>query len=434
VQDGAGRVDPGEQQEDTRMTAATAVEPEHPSAPAPTQVAILGAGPVGLDAALACVDRGWPCTIYESAATVGANVRAWGHVRLFTPWEMNVSPRMVAHLQAAGAAVPGPAGHFPSGAELADELLAPLAALPELAGVVSVDTRVVAVARQGFLKHEAIGSHRRLGQPFRLLLAGPDGQERVAHADLVLDCTGTYGQANTLGDGGIPAPGEQRVADRIVRSIPDVSAAGWAGSTILLVGAGKSAQTTARDLAALVGEHPGTRVVWAVRAPEPDWGAVPADPLPQRQQLVDVAEDLHAGSLAGIAVRTAVVVESLASAGDRVAVTLRRDDGRTEEIVVDRIVGLTGFLGDTSLYRQLQVHECYASAAPMGLSAALLAAAGDGPADCLAQESVGVDVLRSPEPNFFVLGMKSYGRNSSFLLRIGYEQVDEVAKAYAPAR
>ncbi|MGQ0575034.1 MAG: hypothetical protein ACT4RN_12640, partial [Pseudonocardia sp.] len=131
-------------------------------------------------------------------------------------------------------------------------------------------------------------------------------------------------------------------------------------------------------------------------------------------------------------VRTSVVVESLAPSGPAVSVTLRGEDGGTEEIVVDRIVGLTGFLGDTSLYRQLQVHECYASAAPMNLSAALLAAAGDGPADCLAQESVGVDVLRSPEPNFFVLGMKSYGRNSSFLLRIGYEQVDEVAKAYAP--
>jgi hypothetical protein len=29
--------------------------------------------------------------------------------------------------------------------------------------------------------------------------------------------------------------------------------------------------------------------------------------------------------------------------------------------------------------------------------------------------------------------MKSYGRNSTFLLRVGYEQVDEVAKAYSRA-
>jgi hypothetical protein len=67
----------------------------------------------------------------------------------------------------------------------------------------------------------------------------------------------------------------------------------------------------------------------------------------------------------------------------------------------------------------------------MNLSAALLGAAGDGTADCLAQASHGVAALRVPEPNFFVLGMKSYGRNSTFLLRVGYEQVDEVVNAYS---
>lgn len=81
----------------------------------------------------------------------------------------------------------------------------------------------------------------------------------------------------------------------------------------------------------------------------------------------------------------------------------------TDEIVVDRVLALTGYVGDASIYRQLQVHECYATAAPMQLSAALL---GHAAGDCLAQQRYGIDVLRSPEPNFFILGMKSYGRNS----------------------
>ena len=29
-------------------------------------------------------------------------------------------------------------------------------------------------------------------------------------------------------------------------------------------------------------------------------------------------------------------------------------------------------------------------------------------------------------PNFFILGAKSYGRNSQFLMRIGWAQVDDV--------
>ncbi|MGH3933704.1 MAG: FAD-dependent oxidoreductase [Pseudonocardiaceae bacterium] len=407
--------------------------------PGPGQVAILGAGPIGLDAALACLDNGWPCTVYESAASVAANVDAWSHIRLFTPWSMNVSTRMDARLRAAGLAPPGPAEHCPTGAEFAEQLLRPLAELPQLAAVIRNHTRVLAVARQGLLKHEQIGSTQRGAQPFRLLLESPDGVEHVEHADLLLDCTGSYDRANCLGDGGIPAPGEQQLANRIMRRIPDLHGAPdeWADRRVLLVGAGKSAQTTAGDLAQLVVARPGTQVLWAVRAADPDWGEVPGDPLEQRQKLVEVAQRLRSGAVPGVDVRTGVVVEALRAADDDadhgVVVTLRSNSGDVEEIVVDRIIGLTGFVGDTSLYRQLQVHECYATAAPMNLSAALLGAAGSttGPADCLAQASHGVDALRVPEPNFFVLGMKSYGRNSTFLLRVGYEQVDEVVNAYA---
>ncbi len=421
------------------MTAVADVTTEGTDRPVsgPGHVAILGAGPIGLDAALACLDKGWPCTVYESAASVAANVTAWSHIRLFTPWSMNVSARMCAHLQASGVQPPGPAEHYPTGAEFAEQLLRPLAELPELAATIRNRTRVVAVARQGLLKHEEIGSTQRGSQPFRLLLAGPrDGVgdvEYVEHADLLLDCTGSYGQANCLGDGGIPAPGELQVEDRITRRIPDLDSEAdeWAGRRVLLVGAGKSAQTVARDLAELVVARPGTQVLWAVRAADPDWGEVPGDPLEQRQELVEMAQRLRSGAVPGVEVRPGVVVEALRTDADGVAVTLRSNTGDVEEIAVDRIIGLTGFVGDTSLYRQLQVHECYATAAPMNLSAALLGAAGDGPANCLAQSSHGVDTLRVPEPNFFVLGMKSYGRNSTFLLRVGYEQVDEVANAYS---
>ena len=47
-------------------------------------------------------------------------------------------------------------------------------------------------------------------------------------------------------------------------------------------------------------------------------------------------------------------------------------------------------------------------------------------ADCLAQESHGVDALKNPEPDFYILGSKSYGRNTTFLMRVGWEQVNEV--------
>ena len=57
-----------------------------------------------------------------------------------------------------------------------------------------------------------------------------------------------------------------------------------------------------------------------------------------------------------------------------------------------------------------------------------LAASLVGGGDCLAQQAGGDDTLLSPEPGVFILGMKSYGRSSSFLLRLGHQQVEAVIR------
>ena len=97
--------------------------------------------------------------------------------------------------------------------------------------------------------------------------------------------------------------------------------------------------------------------------------------------------------------------------------------GKPQTWEVDRIIASVGYEPENRLYRELQVHECYASLGPMNLAAALLKHAGG---DCLAVPAQGAAALRNPEPNFFILGAKSYGRGSNFLLRAGFEQVREV--------
>jgi len=385
-----------------------------------TAVAILGAGPIGLEAALAAAARGDDFTVFEAAGDVGGNVRRWGHVRTFTPWSMNVSPRMRAALPSAPD---GPT--IPTGAQLAADLLEPIAALPALRDRIRLGTRVLAVGREGLLKHEAIGAAQRAARPFRLLVARPDGDEAIVHADVVIDATGTYANPNRLGDGGIDAVNERAFDDRIERFLPDLDAGGaaWAGRTILLTGAGHSAQTAAAKLAALARQAPGTRIVWAVRNPRPDWGAVDADPLPERAALAANAADLAAGGSPAVSVRPGCVTEALHARGGRIAVSLR--NGGTEEVEVDRILALHGGVGDHGLYRQLQVHECYATTGPMNLAAALLGEAGVG-GDCLQVAAHGAETLRTPEPGFFILGAKSYGRMSRFLLQAGWRQVDDV--------
>ena len=390
--------------------------------PQPPRLAILGAGPIGLETALGAAQRGWPFTVYEATPAVAGHVRRWGHVRLFTPWSMNVSDRMASAMRRSGVEVPE-GDELPTGAQLVERLYDPVAQLPELEGRIRVGTRVEAVGRERLLKHEEIGTGARDEHPFRLLLTDPDGEEVVESADVVVDCTGTYGNPNALGDGGIPAPGERAFADRIVQLLPDFPAEreAWAGRTILLTGAGHSAQTAASQLAEFARDADGTRVIWAVRANEPTWGGVEEDPLPERARLNSAAEELARGASPAVQLRRGMVTHALHGEGEQVAVTLR--NGAAEDVVVDRVLGLNGGVGDHAIYRQLQVHECYATSGPMKLAAALLGASGG---DCLAQESHGADTLVNPEPGFFLLGAKSYGRNSQFLLRIGWDQVDDV--------
>ncbi len=393
--------------------------------PKHVDIAILGAGPIGLEAALAAAEAGVSIAVYEVGRDVADHVRSWGHVRLFTAWDLNVSPRMGRFLERSGHDLP-PADEYPTGHELVSEVLEPLSRLPEISPHMRLGTRVLSVAREGLLKHEEIASERRGSLPFRLLVQPGDGPERIEHADIVIDCTGTYGVPNALGDGGIAAPGERAAEDRITRTIPNVAGEpeSWVGRTTLLVGAGHSAQTVVHALAELASTDDATRVIWALRRDEPHWDIQDDDPLPERSRLARSARDLAAGSSSAIEALHGVVVDALQPRSDRIEVRLRRSGGSIETREVDRIVAMTGYVADDRLYRQLQVHECYASSAPMKLSAVLLAASGGS--DCLAQTGLGAETLVNPEPGFFILGSKSYGRNNTFLMRVGWEQVEEL--------
>ena len=403
----------------------------------PHHIAILGAGPIGLEAALAAADGGFSFTVYEAASEVAGHVTSWGHVSLFTPWDLNVSPRMRSALAAAGRKLPG-GDACPTGRELVEQVLRPVAELPQIKGYLRLGTKVRRIGRQGLLKHEEIGSAERGRRPFRLLVtdAGTEGSpgegptEHVEEADVVLDCTGLT-EPNPLGDGGIPALGEEALVARgagraICYRVPDLAgeAADWAGQRVLLIGAGHSAQTA---LCGLLGQGTETRVIWALRSPRPKLDVLPDDPLPERAGLTAAAARLAADPPPGLDVRTGVVVDALERRGGAIEVKLRRTDGTVESVTVDRILALTGKVGNHQLYRQLQVHECYATSGPMKLAAALLGADSSASGgDCLQQTSQGADTLRNPEPGFFILGSKSYGRRNDFLMRVGWEQVGEV--------
>jgi hypothetical protein len=148
------------------------------------------------------------------------------------------------------------------------------------------------------------------------------------------------------------------------------------------------------------------------------------DPLKERDRLAVRANTLATRGEGNVEFHNQSVVEQLDHlGGDKGFRVTARCAGKPRTWEVDRVIANVGYSPDTSLYRELQVHECYASLGPMNLAAALLK---HHSADCLSIPSQGGNTLRNPEPNFYILGAKSYGRNSKFLLRTGLEQIREV--------
>lgn len=388
------------------------------------RVAVLGAGPIGIETALYAAQLGHDVTVYE-AGEVGAAVRSWGHVTMFSPWSLNTSALGRARLRLIGREPPEHG--TPTGAEYAARYLEPLARDPLLEGRLRLHTRVVAVGRQGLRKGDLIGRRERSLHPFRLLIEDREG-ERIAHADVLFDCTGTYESPNSLGSGGMLAPGERWLGSRLVRHLPDLlgrDRARFAGRRVLLVGGGLSAATAAAALSRLCDEAPGTQAVWVVRRPaSPPYPPFVADPLPERARLMLAANAVaERGRRPGASLRflDGTSVEALHAEGHQLRVRLGSSQGAAvADELFDEVLGLCGYGPDRDLYRELQVHECYASLGPMKLAAALLGAAGG---DCMAQPVPGPETLRSPEPDLFILGSKSYGRGSAFLLQLGHQQI-----------
>ena len=194
-----------------------------------------------------------------------------------------------------------------------------------------------------------------------------------------------------------------------------------------MVGSGFSAATTVVDLADLAREVTGTSAVWLTRSNrERPIEELVDDPLTERADLTRRANALAAEQGGVVEWRPASVVQSLEKNADGFSVTVEaktNGDTRRDRLNVDEIVAQVGYRPDRSLYEELQVHECYATQGPIKLAAALL---GESSKDCLAQTCPGPETLTNPEPGFFILGAKSYGRSSQFLLRVGIEQIEAV--------
>ena len=384
-------------------------------------VVIIGAGPVGLAAAAHAVSRGLTPLVLEGGSRIGAGVRRWGHVRMFSPWKFSVDAAAEPLLTAQGW-TPPPADDYPTGDELVTRYLEPLAATPELAPHVRVDARVIGVAKAS---HDRLKDPGRQEAPFRVRVQTSTGEEDIL-ARAVIDASGTTDTPGMLGGSGLPAIGERSAASAIRYGIPDVlgrERGRYADRRVLVAGSGHSALNALLDLATLAAHAPATRIVWVVRraALGQLLGGTRRDQLEERGRLgARVRSLLDEGRLELV---TGFAIDRIA----RTPAGLVVSAGERSLEPVDEVIAATGFRPDWSILSEVRLELDPAVDCPRALAPLI----DPNVHSCGTVPPHGAEELKQPDTNLFVIGMKSYGRAPTFLMLTGYEQARSVVSAIA---
>jgi thioredoxin reductase len=351
------------------------------------RIAILGGGPAGLEAALVARSQGLPFTLFEQG-NPGEFVNRWGFVKMFTPLGKQT-------LRSDNPKVELPADtDLLTGREYRDRYLLPLAA--SLKDCLRTQCAVVSIGRTGWRKSDP-GDGKKL-PPFRILVR-ENNAEKFETADAILDCSGTYGRPNWVGDGGIPAMGETAARPQMAYWLEDVRGAkkaNYAGKTTILIGGGYSAATTACELVELAQENSATWLIWLTHgAKSQPLPRVPNDPFKERDRLAAKANHLAARCDGNLEYHANTQIDEVSSHGpDKGFRVSGRIHGKPMLWDVDRVIANVGYKPETNLAAELRVSE------PAG-------------------------EFRTAEPGYFIIGAKSRGRDSGGLIRDAHEQIKQ---------
>jgi hypothetical protein len=387
-------------------------------------VAVIGAGPVGLAAAAHVLERGFAPIVLEAGPSAAHAIRQWAHVQLFSPWEYNIDRASERLLKETGWNSPAPAD-YPTGGELIERYLEPLATKTRLKDHIRTSSRVTDISRVGFDKLKTKG---RTTAPFELRYQNGAGPTSI-QAEAVIDASGTWFSPNPAGANGLSAVGERDNAANVAYGMPDVlgkARARYAGKTVAVLGAGHSAIGTLIDLARLAAQACGTRPVWLLRGDNPAkaFGGGANDKLAARGRLgAEFAALVAAGK---IQVETEFQATHVTRDGDR----LRIGAGPSccgRGIAADELIVATGFRSDLGFLRELRIQLDPAIECPVALAPLI----DPNEHSCGTVRPHGARELVQEEPGFYFAGMKSYGRAPTFLMLTGYEQVRSIAAEIA---
>lgn len=386
-------------------------------------VAIIGGGPVGLAAAAHLVKQNERFILFEAGKSIGANVLNWGHVKVFSPWKYNIDKAAEELLLQTGWTAPDKE-EVCTGQELYDKYFLPLSNHPLLKPFIFVDAKVIAIGRKGLDKMK---THNRQSQPFVIQVL--QGSENVLfEARAVIDASGTWQNNNPIGSGGVFAFGELKNKDKIFYGIPDVLKAHkdrYKNKNIVVVGSGHSAINSILELDQLKSEFPETHINWVLRREniKDVFGGQENDALPARGALGIKIEQLILEDR--VSVYSPFQIQELLNDNNKLIIIGQQRNVKKALSGIDEIISNTGNRPDLSFLREVRVDfDSSLESVP-----ALAELIDPNIHSCGTVRAHGEAELRQREKDFYIVGMKSYGRAPTFLMATGYEQVRSVVAA-----
>ncbi|OEH92575.1 NAD(P)-binding domain-containing protein [Bacillus solimangrovi] len=382
-------------------------------------VAIIGGGPVGLATAAQLTKKGEDFILFEAGHTVGSSILEWGHVRMFSTWKYNIDKASRQLLEHSGWLAPYE-DDLPTGKDLVEKYLLPLSKLPELQGNIVLNAKVVGVAKKGLNK---LKTAQRENVPFEVYVE-IDEKIKVFEAKAVIDSSGTWKSPNPALSNGIWTKAEKQLKDRIHYGIPNVNELEdrYKNKSIMVVGSGHSAINGLLDFAQLKEKFPDTMIYWVLRKKHvrETYGGQENDELQARGELGIRIQKLVESN--EIKVLTPFYIRDVRENMGKISVN---GDMNTDEVKIsniDELVVSTGFRPNVSFLNEIRL-----DLDPTVESVEALAPLIDPNIhSCGTVRPHGEAELRQSEKNFYIVGMKSYGRAPTFLLATGYEQVRSI--------
>jgi hypothetical protein len=379
------------------------------SRPETRRIAVLGAGPVGLDAALQARRLGFKVQIYDRGEIAQAWISSL-HLKLWHPFGQLASATGLESIRRdhPGHPLPKPLDLI-TAREFREQYLEPLTMCQELDGLFVPKAQVTSVGRIGFTRSDPVEDPKRKSAPFRLLIKGLDG-ERFEEADLIFDCSGLP-IPRWLGDGGMPALGERTARSFFVHGFTDILGAQkdqFAGKTVMVVGSGFAAAQLVTELSTLAEQHTATWTVWLSRRPR---GApLPrnsADPSKDRERLAARANHLATRGDGNVEYHSQTQILGIHSPGQDKGFSVEAlVQGKAMVWQVEKLISVAGWRPDPEL------------AAPLHVELPL-----DHPADA-----------EQLEPGYFMFGSRRIGKHGLVQLQTEYQLIRDTLRDLQQAK